>query len=138
MWWGATYVTLVGCAATAVDFRDAPSGPLARFRLAVSPRVLDRRSDTWSSAPTSFYTVWIRRALARHAASSVSIGDPLVVHGSLRVWSGRGEERGGAEAVVDAMTVGHDLSRGTSAFRRAPGRSAAPAPLTEVQKGSVG
>jgi single-strand DNA-binding protein len=50
--------------------------------------------------------------------ASVGIGEPLVIQGRLRV---REEERNGQRYIsadIDAVAVGHDLTRGTSAFRR--------------------
>ncbi|GAA2943550.1 MULTISPECIES: single-stranded DNA-binding protein [Streptomyces] len=113
-----TMVTLVGNAATAVDYREAATGPMARFRMAVTPRRWDREKQDWVDGRTSFYTVWAWRTLAANLAGSVSVGEPLVVHGRLKV---REEERdGGWKTSVDieAVAVGHDLTRGTAAFRR--------------------
>lgn len=113
-----TMVTLVGNAATAVEFRETATGGMARFRFAVTPRRRDRETQLWTDGPTSFYTVWAWRTLAANLAGSVAIGEPLLVHGRLKV---REEEReGGRRTFVDveAVAVGHDLSRGTAAFRR--------------------
>ncbi|MEV7414683.1 single-stranded DNA-binding protein [Streptomyces sp. NPDC089919] len=128
-------VTLVGLVATRIDYRETGHGALARFRFAVRARYRDRRKDAWADGPTSFYTVWARRSLATNLAGSVSVGEPLVVHGRLRV---RDEEeaegRRRFSADVDALAVGHDLSRGTAAFRR---MARADGTLTESQKAAV-
>lgn len=113
-----TLVTLVGNVATAVDFRETATGPTARFRLAVTPRRWDREQQIWTDGRTGFYTVWARRTLAANLSGSVSVGEPLVVHGRLKV---REEEKDGVWRTcvdIEAMAVGHDLTRGTSAFRR--------------------
>ncbi|MGW7054912.1 single-stranded DNA-binding protein [Streptomyces sp. NPDC054887] len=113
-----TWVTLVGNAATGVDHRDSAAGAVARFRLAVTVRYWDRQKESWADGHSSFYTVWARRSLATNLAGSVSIGEPLVVHGRLRV---RDEEKDGRRrfsADIEALAVGHDMTRGTSAFRR--------------------
>ncbi|MGW2176503.1 single-stranded DNA-binding protein [Streptomyces sp. NPDC001732] len=113
-----TLVTLVGNAATGVDFRETASGGMARFRFAVTPRRWDRGKQLWTDGHTSFYTVWAWRALALNLAGSVSVGEPLVVHGRLKV---REEEREGQRKTfvdIEAVAVGHDLTRGTAAFRR--------------------
>ncbi|MFF2135745.1 single-stranded DNA-binding protein [Streptomyces sp. NPDC058193] len=113
-----TLVTLVGNAATAVDFRETATGATARFRLAVTPRRWDREQQNWTDGRTGFYTVWARRTLAANLSGSVSVGEPLVVHGRLKV---REEERDGVwrtSVDVEAVAVGHDLTRGTAAFRR--------------------
>ncbi|MFK8846749.1 single-stranded DNA-binding protein [Streptomyces sp. Ac-502] len=118
-----TMVTLVGNAATAVEHRLTTTGAsAARFRLATSARRWDKERGCWVDGDTSFYTVRAWRTLADHVAASVSRGEPLVVHGRMRVWDRElPEEKGGQRRVsveVDAVAVGHDLSRGTSAFRR--------------------
>ena len=60
------------------------------------------------------------RLLAEHVAASVRKGDAVMVAGKLRtsVWEkdGQAHER----LVLEADTVGHDLNRGTSVFRRRP------------------
>ncbi|MFE0422616.1 single-stranded DNA-binding protein [Streptomyces sp. NPDC058953] len=137
-------VTLVGNAATAVEYRETANGPVARFRMAVTPRRWDRQNATWSDGPTSFYTIFAWRGLATNVSGSVSVGDPVLVHGRLRVREAEpaGQERdgggrdgrdGGGRRTyvdVDAISVGHDLGRGTSAFRRV-GRAAAGADTGE-------
>ncbi|WP_336322578.1 single-stranded DNA-binding protein [Streptomyces lavendofoliae] len=115
-----TMVTVVGNVATSVDYRDTAAGGLARFRFAATARRWDRERAVWVDGNTSFYTVSAWRALGANLAASVSVGDPLVVHGRLRV---REEDRDGQRRTfvdIDASSVGHDLSRGTCAFRRGP------------------
>lgn len=114
-----TTVTLVGNVATAVEYRETVTGGVARFRFAVTARRWDRERNLWSDGSTSFYTVSAWRSLGANLAASVSVGEPLVVHGRLRV---REDERDGQRKTfvdVDALAVGHDLTRGTAAFRRA-------------------
>lgn len=114
-----TLVTLVGNAATAVEFRETATGGMARFRFAVTPRRWDRAKEAWADGHTSFYTVWAWRTLAANLAGSVSVGEPLVVHGRLKV---REEEVDGQRRTfvdIEAVAAGHDLTRGTAAFRRA-------------------
>lgn len=113
-----TVVTLVGNAATGVEFRETVTGGMARFRFAVTARRWDREKQFWTDGHTSFYTVWAWRTLASNLAGSVAVGEPLVVHGRLKV---REEERDGQRRTfvdIEALAVGHDLTRGTAAFRR--------------------
>jgi single-strand DNA-binding protein len=113
-----TMVTVVGNVATSVDYRDTAMGGVAKFRFAATARRWDREKAGWVDGPTSFYTVSAWRALGANLAASVSVGDPLVVHGRLRV---REEDWDGQRRTfvdIDASAVGHDLTRGTSAFRR--------------------
>ncbi|MET9696206.1 single-stranded DNA-binding protein [Streptomyces sp. NPDC006529] len=130
-----TLVTLVGNVATGMDYRESPSGAVVRFRFAVTPRYWDRQREGWKDGATSFYTVWARRALAANLAGSVASGEPLVVHGRLRVRDEEGDGKRYFSAEIDAVAIGHDLNRGTSAFRRIV---RAETPLTEPQKATVG
>jgi single-strand DNA-binding protein len=114
-----TVVTVVGNVATAPVYRETSNGPVARFRLAATARQRDRATGEWSDGHTNFFTVWARRNLGANVAGSVSIGDPVVVQGRLKVRDeDRGQGRTWTSADIDASVVGHDLSRGTAAFRR--------------------
>jgi single-strand DNA-binding protein len=115
-----TTISVVGNVATQPVYRELASGASARFRMAVTARYLDRERRTWTDGHTSFYTVWSNRQLATNAVASLAVGDPVVVQGRLKV---RTELREGQQswtsAEIDAVAIGHDLARGTSAFRRA-------------------
>ncbi|AJC58308.1 single-stranded DNA-binding protein [Streptomyces sp. 769] len=118
-----TMVTLVGNVATAVEHRETAAGvSVARFRMAATSRRWDKARECWTDGETSFYTVRTWRALADNVAASVAVGEPLVVQGRLRLREGeQPPEKGGQRwfaAEVDALAIGHDLARGTSAFRR--------------------
>ncbi|MGW0751158.1 single-stranded DNA-binding protein [Streptomyces sp. NPDC002587] len=131
-----TQVTLVGYVATQIDYKETVNGPSARFRFAVTPRYYDRRKEAWTDGFTSFYTVRARRALAVNLAGSVAVGEPLVVHGRLRVREDPpdGEGHRWVSAEIDATAVGHDLNRGTAAFRRVVKTDV---PLMDTQKAAV-
>lgn len=93
--------------------------PFTKFRLASTPRVYDRDQDGYVDADTSWFTVKTFRQLALNVADAVRRGEPVVVHGRLRLvdWvSPDGRPRTTAELTADA--VGHDLSRGTTRFTR--------------------
>ncbi|MFE3169814.1 single-stranded DNA-binding protein [Streptomyces sp. NPDC059224] len=124
-----TLVCAVGNVATQPVYRELAAGPSARFRLAVTSRYWDREKNTWTDGHTNFFTVWANRQLATNAAASLSVGDPVVVQGRLKVRTESREGQQWTSADIDAVAIGHDLARGTAAFRRA-GRpdTAAPAP----------
>lgn len=131
-----TTVTLVGNVATNVEYRETVTGGVARFRFAVTARRWDRERALWTDGPTSFYSVSAWRSLGVNVAASVSVGEPLVVHGRLKV---REEERDGQRKTfvdVDAVAVGHDLTRGTAAFRRTARQApeVPEVPLTEARR----
>jgi single-strand DNA-binding protein len=114
-----TTVTLQGWLGTDVTLRQAGEVPVASFRVAVTPRRYQRRTDEWVDGDTQWFSVNAWRTLAEHCETSLHRGDAVVVHGRLnaQTWS----NSAGIEVTsfeVDAITVGHDLNRGTSAFRR--------------------
>ncbi|MEV6836820.1 single-stranded DNA-binding protein [Streptomyces sp. NPDC051133] len=122
-----TIVCVVGNVATQPVYRESAAGPSARFRLAVTARYWDREKSLWADGHTNFFTVWANRQLAANVAASVEVGQPVVVQGRLKV---RTEVREGqqqwASADIDAVSIGHDLARGTAVFRRDPARAGKP------------
>ncbi|MGW1954848.1 single-stranded DNA-binding protein [Streptomyces sp. NPDC001920] len=115
-----TIICAVGNVATQPVYRELATGPSARFRLAVTSRYLDRGKNEWTDGHTNFFTVWANRQLATNAAGSLNVGDPVVVQGRLKVRSDVREGQSWTSADIDAVAIGHDLARGTSAFRRTP------------------
>lgn len=113
-----TMICAVGNVATSPVFRNLANGPSARFRLAVTSRYWDREKSTWTDGHTNFFTVWANRQLAGNASASLAVGDPVVVQGRLKVRTDVREGQNWASADIDAVAIGHDLSRGTAAFRR--------------------
>ncbi|MFI9819128.1 single-stranded DNA-binding protein [Streptomyces sp. NPDC052013] len=126
-----TMVCAVGNVATRPVHREMASGESTRFRLAVTSRYWDREKGTWADGHTNFFTVWANRQLAANAAASLSVGDPVIVQGRLKVRTEMREgQQGWMSADIDAVAIGHDLTRGTSAFQRRqrPEQTAGPAP----------
>ena len=121
-----TTVCVVGNVATQPVFRETATGSSARFRLAVTQRYWDREKNVWTDGHTNFFTVWARRALATNVQGSVSLGDPLVVRGRLKVRSEQRDGQSWTGADIEASAIGHDLARGTAMFRRAHKSEATP------------
>ena len=123
-------LTIGGYVGTDVEFREGNgSGALAVFRVASTPRWFDRSSGSWRDQETVWMTVKAWRGLAHNVKASVSKGEPVIVVGKLRAsrWKdGSGEDR--SQLVLEALAVGHDLNRGTTAYRR----TVRPAPREEV------
>ncbi|WP_139977830.1 single-stranded DNA-binding protein [Nocardioides litoris] len=121
-----TTVTLQGYLGGPVALRQAAGVPVASFRVAATPRRRTRDGD-WVDGQTQWYSVTTWRNLAEHCAASLHRGDAVVVHGRLRVSTY--VTKAGAEALdlqVEALTVGHDLTRGTTTFTRPVRAEAAP------------
>ncbi|MDH6135866.1 single-strand DNA-binding protein [Kitasatospora sp. MAA4] len=113
-----TLVTMIGNVASTVSYVQTAGGvPMANFRLAATERRYDRNRGDWVDGETHWVTVVAWRWLAANVVSSLGKGDPVVVSGRLRIreWDDGGKRRSAVE--IDARVVGHDLGRGTSAFR---------------------
>ena len=108
-------VQMTGHVGTEVDIRG--NGSVTAFRLACTPRVRGKGGE-YSDGNTTWIDVTCFRSLAAHVAASVRKGDPVIVIGKLRtsVWTKDGQTR--ERLVLEAETVGHDLSRGTAIFRK--------------------
>lgn len=113
-------LTVTGWVGTDVELRPAADDltAWATFRLASTPRF--HRNGEWVDGNTTWLTVKTFRSLAENVAISLRRGTPVIVVGRLRtdVWddpkTGERQER----QVLEATTVGHDLSLGSSRFKR--------------------
>ncbi|MBM7082925.1 single-stranded DNA-binding protein [Micromonospora sp. WMMD734] len=116
-----TYVTIVGNVLTAPQWRrTAQSNTLvANFKVASTARRLNRDSGRWVDGNSLRVRVNCWRKLAEGVAASVMVGDPVVVAGRLytRDWT---DDAGNHRVLyeLEAVAVGHDLSRGRSRFLR--------------------
>jgi single-strand DNA-binding protein len=115
-----TVVTMCGNLVTDVRSTTTSGGvSFASFRLGSSSRRFDRRTQVWADADPIFVTVNCWRALAENVAGSLARGEPVIVTGKLRIRSFSKDNGSHREVLeVEAASVGHDLSRGTSAFHR--------------------
>lgn len=96
---------------------------IVKFRVATTPFSYSKSEGRVDGA-TSYVTVTCFRWLAENAGSCVAKGDPVVVFGKLSVNEYASKDgHVGHDTEIVASAIGHDLNRGTSAFRR--GRAAA-------------
>jgi single-strand DNA-binding protein len=116
-----TYVTIVGNVLTAPEWRrtSQTNTLVANFKVASTARKLDRETGRWVDGNSLRVRVNCWRKLAEGVASSVMVGDPIIVVGRLytRDWvDAEGNQRTTYE--LEAAAVGHDLSRGRAKFAR--------------------
>lgn len=112
-------IQVIGNVATEVRFNTTADGiPVANFRLAATERKFDKETSRWVDGEVNWYTVSCWRALAENVAASIQKGDPIFVTGRLNVRTWERDDRSGTTLDVTADVVGHDLSRGTSDFKR--------------------
>ncbi|GAB3678364.1 single-stranded DNA-binding protein [Angustibacter aerolatus] len=111
--------TVFGNVATEPRHAITPAG-VARtsFRVASTAVRFDRELQGWVDTSTTWLTVVCWRGLALNVAQSVTKGQPVVVHGTLtrRDWDHDGQS--GVDLEVEAVSVGHDLRRGSSQFAK--------------------
>ena len=116
-----TNIVIVGNVLTAPEWRRTASSQalVANFRVASTARRFDRETGRWVDGNHLRLRVNCWRRLAEGVSVSIAVGDPVIVMGRLhtRDWTdGEGNPRTSYE--MDAVAVGHDLSRGKSQFFR--------------------
>jgi single-strand DNA-binding protein len=92
--------------------------PRTSFRLASTSARYDPGVQGYVEGHTTWLTVTCWRGLAFNAARSLRKGQPVLVHGVLHVREWSDGDRSGRELELDAVSVGHDLRRGSSEFAR--------------------
>lgn len=118
-----TYITVVGNVMTLPEWRRTSNTqtPVASFKVASTARRYDREKEQWVDGNSLRVRVTCWRRLAEGVASSLAIGDPVMVSGRMytRDWEdGDGNHRTMYE--LEAVAVGHDLARGQGKFTRNP------------------
>jgi single-strand DNA-binding protein len=104
---GETTITVVGNLTDDPELRFTPSGAaVAKFRIASTPRTLDRQSGEWKDGEPLFLACNIWRDAAEHVAESLQRGTRVIVQGRLRQRSyetREGEKRTVYELEVDEI-----------------------------------
>lgn len=113
-------VTVTGWVATDPRIHVVPGGTdLVSFRMASTSRYFDRSQNVWIDRDTEWFTIRVFRAPALLVQRSVKKGQPVVVAGRLHSNEWKAESGMRTDLVIDAHTVGHDLTRGIADFARA-------------------
>ncbi len=92
---------------------------VASFRLASTERRYNKELHAWRDGETVYYTVTCWRSMAENAAESVQKGQPMIVHGRLRVSSYEKDGQARTAVEIEARSLGHDLTWGVSKFTKA-------------------
>lgn len=109
-------ITLTGFVAS--DVESTPAGPsqeaTASFRMGTTGRAFDAATGTPVSESPQWFTVKLRGPLAANAAASLRRGQRILAFGRFghRQWESNGRIR--SELTLEAVSVGHDLTWGTS------------------------
>src|ERR1700754_3003424 len=133
---GETTITVVGNLTDDPELRFTPSGAaVAKFRIASTPRTLDRQSGEWKDGEPLFLACNIWRDAAEHVAESLQRGARVIVQGRLRQRSyetREGEKRTVYELEVDE--IGPSLRFATVKVQKA-NRSGGTRPATTAPRG---
>ncbi|MEU6719836.1 single-stranded DNA-binding protein [Nonomuraea sp. NPDC046802] len=117
---GDTVITLVGNLVDDPELRFTPTGlAVARFRIASTPRFMDRQTNEWKDGDSLFLTCNVWRQAAENAAESLQRGMRVIVQGRLKQRSyetKEGEKRTVYEVEVDE--VGPSLRNATAKVNR--------------------
>ena len=113
---GDTVITLVGNLVDDPELRFTPSGAaVAKFRMASTPRFLDKQTNEWKDGESLFLTCNVWRQAAENVAESLQRGMRVIVQGRLKQRSyetKEGEKRTVYEVEVDE--VGPSLRNATA------------------------
>jgi len=122
-------ITVIGNVCSEVRYVTTDGGvPVASFRVASTPRRFRAGSSGgWSDGVTTYASVTCWRAMADHVASSISMGQPVIVHGRMTQRTWEKDTRSGQTLEIEAYGVGHDLKWGTSAFHKTTRKEHEPA-----------
>ena len=104
-----TTLTITGNLVDDPELRFTPSGqPVAKFRIASTPRFYDKAAGEWKDGDTLFLTVNVWRQAAENVAESMTRGTRAIVQGRLRQRSyetKEGEKRSVYELEADEVGV---------------------------------
>ena len=102
---GDTQITIIGNLVDDPELRFTPAGqPVAKFRVASTPRYLDKSTNEWKDSDSLFLTCNVWRQAAENVAESLTRGMRIIVSGRLRQRSyetKEGEKRTVYEVEVD-------------------------------------
>jgi single-strand DNA-binding protein len=117
---GDTQITIAGNLVEDPELRFTPAGqPVARFRIASTPRYLDKATNEWKDGDSLFLTCNVWRQAAENVAESLTRGMRVIVSGRLRQRSyetKEGEKRTVYEVEVD--DVGPSLRNASAKVNR--------------------
>jgi single-strand DNA-binding protein len=124
---GDTQITIAGNLVDDPELRFTPAGqPVAKFRIASTPRYLDKTTNEWKDGDSLFLTCNVWRQAAENVAESLTRGMRVIVSGRLRQRSyetKEGEKRTVYEVEVD--DVGPSLRNASAKVNRVPAGTAA-------------
>ena len=118
---GDTPITVVGNLVADPELRFTPAGqPVATFRIASTPRIMDRQTNEWKDGDSLFLSCNVWRQAAENVAESLQRGMRVIVTGRLKqrnYETKEGDKRTVYEVEVD--DVGPSLRNASAKVNRA-------------------
>jgi single-strand DNA-binding protein len=113
-----TVITVVGNVVDSPRRVSLQNGAVTNFRMASTSRRFDAGRQEFVDGGTFWVDVECWNVLSGNVSASISKGDPVIVHGTLRTDSWETENGRRSTPRIRAFTVGPDLGRGTALFKR--------------------
>jgi single-strand DNA-binding protein len=130
---GDTNITMIGNLVDDPELRFTPSGAaVAKFRVASTPRYLDKATNEWKDGDSLFLQCQIWRQAAENVAETLTKGMRVILSGKLKQRSyetKEGEKRTVFEVEVDE--VGPSLRNATAKVTKAAPTSGKTAPKAD-------
>jgi single-strand DNA-binding protein len=122
---GESVLTIVGNLVDDPELRFTPGGAaVAKFRVASTPRVYDRRAQAWQDGESLFLSCSVWRQAAENVAESLTKGMRVIVQGRLKQRSY--EDREGVKRTVmelEVEEIGPSLRSATAKVTKAGSRN---------------
>jgi single-strand DNA-binding protein len=135
---GDTNITLIGNLVDDPELRFTPSGAaVAKFRVASTPRYLDKNTNEWKDGDSLFLQCQIWRQAAENVAESLTKGMRVILSGRLKQRSyetKEGEKRTVFEVEVDEVgpSLRNATAKVTKTTRQAGASGGFSAPASET------
>jgi single-strand DNA-binding protein len=116
-----TNLVIVGNVLTAPEWRriESSGSLVANFRVASTARRFDRETGRWVDGNNMRMRIVAWRRLAEGVASSITVGDPVIIYGRVYTRDWKDENGNGRTSYeMEAFSIGHDLARGRARFFR--------------------
>jgi single-strand DNA-binding protein len=127
---GETVITVIGNLVDDPELRFLPNGtPVAKFRIASTPRHFDKQANEWKDGESLFLTCSVFRQPAENVAETLRRGMRVIAQGRLQQRSY--EDREGVKRTVYELSVeevGPSLKNATATVTKATGNGQRTAP----------
>lgn len=135
---GDTNITMIGNLVDDPELRFTPSGAaVAKFRVASTPRYLDKNTNEWKDGDSLFLQCQIWRQAAENVAESLTKGMRVILSGRLKqrtYETKEGEKRTVFEVEVDEVgpSLRNATAKVTKTTRQAGASGGFSAPVTDT------